>query len=125
MVRVRSTVSRHKRHKRVLKAAKGQFGQRSRSFSQAKRSLIKGMSYAYRDRKVRARTFRSLWIVRINAACRAAGMSYSRFMRGLSGAGVTLDRKVLADLAVRSPEAFGRLIALAKDSGPRSSESSA
>jgi large subunit ribosomal protein L20 len=97
-----------------LKAAKGQFGHRSKHFSQAKRSLIKGMAYSYRDRKVRKRDFRSLWIIRINAACTEAGITYSRFIKGLKDAGVEINRKILSDLAVHSPESFKALADLAK-----------
>ncbi|MCR4336632.1 MAG: 50S ribosomal protein L20 [Candidatus Omnitrophica bacterium] len=114
MVRVSSSVTRHKRHKRVLKQTKGQFGHRSKHFVQAKRSLTKGAAYAYRDRKVKKRLYRNLWIVRINAACRELGVSYSRFIKGLTTAGVVLDRKVLSNLAIQSPQAFGKLVELAK-----------
>jgi len=110
MVRIKSSVKRHKFKKRVLKAAKGQFGQRKSRFAQAKRGLIKGMVYAYRDRKVRKRELRALWIIRINAACRQAGISYSRFIKGLTQAKIGINRKVLADLAVTSPEGFKKLV---------------
>lgn len=116
MVRVRSVLSAHRRKKRVLKKAKGQFGHRSRRFTQAKRSVIKGMDYNYRHRKNRKGEFRSLWIIRINAACKQAGTTYSRFIKGLSNAKVELDRKVLADLAVNSPDAFKKLVELAGSS---------
>lgn len=115
MVRVRAAVARRQRRKRVLKQAKGQFGKRSRNFSQAKRSVVKGMSYAFRDRKVKKREFRRLWIVRINAACREAGISYSRFIKGLSNSKVTIDRKMLSALAVESPGAFRRLVKVAQE----------
>lgn len=114
MVRVKSSVTSHRRKKRVLKSAKGQFGQRSRRFSQAKRSVNKGMAYAYRDRKVKKREFRRLWNARINAACRELGMTYSRFIQGLKDAHVEINRKIMADLAVNSPAAFKRLVEMAK-----------
>ncbi len=115
MVRVNSAVSRKRRKQRVLKSAKGQFGQRSRRYLQAKRSVVKGQTYAYRDRKVKKREYRALWIVRINAACREAGVSYSRFIKGLSNAEVKIDRKMLAELAVSSPAAFAQLVKIASE----------
>ena len=105
MVRVRSPTTAQKRKKRVLKKAKGQFGHRSTRYRQAKRSVIKGLAYAYRDRKVRKREFKRLWIIRINAACQESGMTYSRFMNGLKKASVDIDRKALSELAVSSPAA--------------------
>jgi large subunit ribosomal protein L20 len=113
MVRIKHAVSTRKRKKRVMKMAKGQFGHRSRRFRQAIRSIIKGLVYAYRDRKVKKREFRRLWIARINAACRQHGTSYSRFMNGLLISNVTLNRKVLAELAVREPESFKALVDVA------------
>ena len=115
MVRIKSSVTVHRRKKRVLKKTKGQFGQRSKRYQQAKRSLIKGMAYSYRDRKVKKREFRSLWIVRINAACQEEGITYSRFMNGLKKANVGVDRKVIADLAVNSPAAFKKLVKVAQE----------
>ena len=115
MVRIRSVLTAHKRKKRVLKKAKGQFGHRSRRYQQAKRSVIKGMTYAYRDRKVRKREFRRLWIIRINAACQEAGMTYSRFMNGLRRANVGIDRKMLSELAINSPAVFKKLVKLSKE----------
>ncbi len=115
MVRVRTAVASRKRKKRVLKAAKGQFGHRSKHFSQAKRSVIKGMAYSFRDRKVKKREFRSLWIIRINAACQEQGLTYSRFINGLTQAGVNINRKILADLAVNATDSFKELVALAKN----------
>ena len=115
MARVKTNVASHKRKKRVLKQAKGQFGHKSKRFSQAKRSVIKGMVYAYRDRKVRTREFRRLWIIRINAACQGEGISYSRFMKGLSVAKVEINRKMIADIAVNQPEVFKKLVAIAKN----------
>jgi len=115
MVRVRSATTAQKRKKRVLKKAKGQFGHRSTRYRQAKRSVIKGMTYAYRDRKVKKRDFRSLWILRINAACQEEGVAYSRFMNGLKKAKVDIDRKVLSELAISSPAAFKKLVKLSKE----------
>ena len=118
MVRIKHSVSTHKRKKRVLKRAKGQFGQKSRRYQQARRSLAKGMVYSYRDRKVKKREIKNLWIIRINAACRESGMMYSRFIKGLSLANIPINRKILADLAVQSPEVFDRLVQLAKEALP-------
>lgn len=115
MVRIKHSVSTHRRKKRVLKRAKGQFGQRSRRYQQARRSLAKGMTYAYRDRKVKKREIKNVWIIRINAACRESGMMYSRFMKGLSAANIQINRKMLADLAVNSPAVFDRLVQTAKE----------
>jgi len=115
MARTKHSVASHKRKKRVLKAAKGQWGDRSKRFRHAKESLLHSMAYAYRDRKAKKRNFRRLWIVRINAACREAGMTYSRFMLGLKKAKVDLDRKALSDLAVNHPSAFKELINIAKE----------
>ena len=115
MVRIKHSVSTHKRKKRVLKRAKGQFGQKSRRYQQARRSLAKGMTYAYRDRKVKKREIKNLWIIRINAACRESGIMYSRFIQGLSAANISINRKMLADLAVQSPAVFDRLVQAAKE----------
>lgn len=117
MVRVRGSVTAKKRKKRVLKKAKGQFGHRSKRYRQAKRSVVKGMTYAYRDRKVKKREFKRLWIIRINAACQESGVSYSRFMNSLKKAKVDIDRKVLSELAISSPSVFKKLIKLSKESG--------
>lgn len=102
------------RHKKILKQAKGYYGARSRVYRVAKQAVIKAGQYAYRDRRQRKRQFRALWIVRINAAAREFGLSYSRFMDGLKKASVEIDRKVLADLAVRDKEAFGELARIAQ-----------
>ena len=118
MVRVRHSVSTHRRKKRLLKEARGQFGQKSRRYQQARRSLKRGMVFAYRDRKVKKRQIKRLWITRINAACREAGMSYSRFIKGLTDAQVLINRKLLAELAVYSPDAFKKLVEVAKDAKP-------
>jgi large subunit ribosomal protein L20 len=115
MVRISSAVASRKRKKRVLNKTKGQFGHRSKHFSQAKRSLIKGMVYSYRDRKVKKRDFRGLWIVRINAGCREEGITYSRFMNALKDSKIDVNRKVLAELAVNAPEVFKKLVSLAKE----------
>lgn len=115
MVRVRTNVAGHRRKKRVIKAAKGYFQQRHKRYRQAKRARIKAMKYAYRDRKVKKGEFRRLWTVRINAACREAGISYSRFIAGLTKAKVVFNRKMLAELAISSPAAFKKLVKLAQD----------
>jgi large subunit ribosomal protein L20 len=116
MPRVKRGVQARARHKKVLKAAKGYYGARSRTFKVAKQAVIKAGQYAYRDRRQRKRQFRALWIVRINAAAREHGLSYSRFMHGLDEAGVVVDRKVLADLAVNDQAAFAALTEQAKAS---------
>ena len=118
MARVRSTIASKKRKKRLLKQAKGQFGHRSKHFEQAIRSVVRGMAYSYRDRKVKKREFKHLWIIRINAGCREAGMSYSRFMKGLKDAEVKINRKMLAEMAVSSPAVFNKLIKVAKEAKP-------
>lgn len=115
MVRIKSSVALRKKRKRLLRKTKGQYAQKSRRFRQAKRSLMKGMVYAYRDRHVKKRNMRRLWITRINAACREGGITYSRFIRGLTKTQVKIDRKMLAELAVHSPEAFTKLIHMAKE----------
>ena len=114
MPRVKRGSAAHKRHKRILRQAKGYYGTRRRLVKTAREAVEKGWKYAYRDRKQRKRQFRSLWIARINAAVREHDLSYSRFMFGLSEAGVEVDRKNLADLAVSDPSAFADLAELAK-----------
>ena len=114
MARVKHSVSTRARKKKVLKAAKGQYGDRSRRYRLAKESVARALRYATRDRKVRKREFRSLWITRINAACRENGLTYSRLIMGLKKANVSLDRKILADLAVRDAAAFQKLVAVAR-----------
>jgi large subunit ribosomal protein L20 len=116
MPRVRSNVARHKRKKKIMRAAKGARGGRSKLYKSAKENVERGMAYAYRDRRNRKRDFRRLWIVRINAACRVHDLSYSRFMNGLRKAGVEINRKMLADLAVHDAAAFGELAEVAKKS---------
>lgn len=115
MARVKRGVMARARHKKILKKAKGYYGARSRVFRVAKQAVIKAAQYAYRDRRQRKRQFRALWIARINAGAREFGLSYSRFMDGLKKSGIELDRKVLADLAVRDRAAFGRLVTKAKE----------
>ncbi len=109
MPRVKSNVVRLKRKKQVMKAARGAYGGRSKLWKAAKETVERGWRYAYRDRKNRKREFRRLWIVRINAAAHANDLTYSTFMNGLQKAGIEIDRKVLADLAVRDPQAFTAL----------------
>ncbi|MBF0110428.1 MAG: 50S ribosomal protein L20 [Magnetococcales bacterium] len=118
MPRVKRGVPAHARHKKVLKLAKGYRGRNNNCFRIALQKVEKGLKYSYRDRKNRKREFRRLWIARINAAARLAGLSYSRFMHGLAAAGIELDRKVLADLAVANPEDFARLAEQVKASFP-------
>ena len=114
MAKVKHSVATRKRKKRLLKKAKGYWGDRSKQFQQARRSLMHALVYAYRDRRVKKRTFRRLWISRINAACRACGITYSKFINGLKKAKVSLDRKILADLAVKDSQAFKKLVEIAK-----------
>jgi large subunit ribosomal protein L20 len=109
MPRVRSNVARLKRKKQVMKAARGAFGGRSKLWKAAKETVERGWRYAYRDRKNKKRDFRRLWIVRINAAARQHDMSYNALINGLRKAGIEVDRKILADLAVRDPQAFAAL----------------
>jgi len=110
MARVSRGVTAHARHKKVIKAAKGYYGRRKNTFKTAKQAVDKARQYAYRDRRVRKREFRALWIQRINAAARVHGMTYSVLMGGLAKAGVEVDRKMLADLAVHQPQAFAALV---------------
>ena len=114
MARIKHAVSTRRRKHRLLKETKGQFGHRSRRYQQAKRSLAKGLVYAYRDRKVRKREFRQLWILRLNAACRQEGISYSRFIKGLNDAKIGINRKLLSELAISSPDAFKEMVKIAK-----------
>jgi large subunit ribosomal protein L20 len=110
MSRVKRGVTTHARHRKVIKAAKGYYGRRKNTFRAANQAVEKAGQYAYRDRKNRKRNFRALWIQRINAAARAHGLTYGRFIDGLNKAGVEIDRKVLADLAVRDGDAFKALV---------------
>jgi large subunit ribosomal protein L20 len=114
MSRVSSGPARHARKRKIIKAAKGYYGRRKNTFRVANQAVEKAGQYAYRDRRAKKRTFRALWIQRINAAARLNGLTYATFMNGLTRAGVELDRKVLADLAVREPEAFTSLAEQAK-----------
>ncbi len=114
MPRARNRVSTRRRHKRVLKQAKGYVGGRGRLYKTARETVERALVFAYRDRRARKRDFRRLWIARINAASRQGGLSYSHFMAGLSRARVSLNRKMLADLAVRDPGAFEKLVELAR-----------
>lgn len=114
MARVKRGVTSHARHKKVLSKAKGYYGRRKNTIRIAKQAVEKAGQYAYRDRRVRKRDFRGLWIQRINAATREHGLSYSKFMAGIREAGIELDRKVLADLAVHEPEAFKDIVEQAK-----------
>ncbi|MEX0590195.1 MAG: 50S ribosomal protein L20 [Xanthobacteraceae bacterium] len=110
MARVKRGVTAHAKHKKTLKAAKGFYGRRKNTIRAAKAAVDRANQYAYRDRKVKKRSFRALWIQRINAATREQGMTYGRFINGLGKAGVEVDRKVLADIAVREPAAFKTLV---------------
>jgi len=114
MSRAKNSVAAHARHKEVLKHAKGYRGARSRTFRAARQAVIRAGEYAYRDRRGRKRFFRGLWIVRINAAARQFGLSYSRLIAGMARAGIEIDRKVLAELAVSDPDAFGKIAEKAK-----------
>jgi large subunit ribosomal protein L20 len=114
MSRVKRGVTTHARHRKVIKQAKGYYGRRKNTFRVANQAVEKAGQYAYRDRRNRKRVFRRLWIVRINAAVRDHGLTYGRFIDGLAKAGVEVDRKMLADLAVKEPGAFGALVEKAK-----------
>ena len=114
MPRVKTGVVRRKRHKKVLKQAKGFYSGRRKHFRKAKEQIEHSMAYAYRDRKQKKREFRKLWIIRINAACRLNDISYSRFINGLNKAGIELDRKILADMAMNDAAAFSAVVTQAK-----------
>ncbi len=114
MARVKRGVTAHRRHKRLLKAAEGRKGTRSRLVKPAREALLHAMAYAYVGRKQRKRQMRQLWVVRVNAAARLHGLTYGRFISGLKSAGVALDRKVLADIAVRDAATFARIAEVAK-----------
>ena len=114
MARVKRGVTAHARHKKVLKAAKGFHGRRKNTIRIARQAVEKSLQYAYRDRKNRKRTFRALWIQRINAAAHEHGLTYGRFIDGLNKAGIEIDRKVLSDMAIHEPQAFAALAAKAK-----------
>ena len=114
MARVRRAVQSKKKHRAILEEAKGYYGNKSRSFRAANEQVMHSGNYAFRDRRAKKGQFRRLWIQRINAACRQHGTTYSRFVAGLREAGIEVDRKVLADLAVHEPEAFGAIVEQAK-----------
>jgi large subunit ribosomal protein L20 len=114
MARVKRGVTSHAKHKKVLKAAKGYFGRRKNTIRIAKQAVEKANQYAFRDRKRKKRTFRALWIQRLNAAVRPFGLNYSRFIAGLDRAGITVDRKVLSDLAIHEPVAFEAIVGQVK-----------
>lgn len=118
MARVKRGVTSHAKHKKVLKAAKGFYGRRKNTIRTAKAAVDRSLQYNYRDRKNKKRTFRALWIQRLNAAVREYGLTYSRFIDGLGKAGVDVDRKVLSDLAIREPEAFKAIVEKAKSALP-------
>ena len=115
MPRANSSVPRHRRHRKMIKQAKGYYGARSRTFKSAKEAVLKAGLYAYRDRRQRKRQFRRLWITRINAACRLNDITYSAFINALNVKGIELNRKILADLALRDPQAFTELVNYIKD----------
>ncbi|MFL3008855.1 MAG: 50S ribosomal protein L20 [Candidatus Neomarinimicrobiota bacterium] len=110
MPRANSSVPRHRRHRKIIKQAKGYYGARSRTFKSAKDAVVKAGLYAYRDRRQRKRMFRRLWITRINAGCRLNGTTYSAFINGLKVKGINLDRKILADIVVNDSNAFTALV---------------
>lgn len=115
MARVKRGVTAHAKHKKVIKKAKGYYGRRKNTIRIAKQAVEKAAQYAYRDRKVRKRNFRSLWIQRINAGAREHGLTYGRLIDGLTKAGIEVDRKVLSDLAIHEPKAFAAIVGKAKD----------
>jgi len=110
MARVKRGVTSHAKHKKVLKAVKGQWGRRKNTIRVARQAMEKAMQYAYRDRRTKKRDFRSLWIQRINAGVRAEGLTYSKFINGLNKSGIKLDRKILAEIAYNNPEAFKTIV---------------
>ena len=110
MARVKRGVTSHAKHKKVLKAVKGQWGRRKNTIRVAKQAMEKAMQYAYRDRRNKKRDFKSLWIQRINAGVRAEGLTYSKFINGLNKSGIKLDRKILAEIAYDNPEAFKTIV---------------
>jgi large subunit ribosomal protein L20 len=118
MARVKRGVTAHAKHKKVLEQAKGFYGRRKNTIRAAKAAVDKAMQYAYRDRKNKKRTFRALWIQRLNAAVREHGIVYSRFIAGLNGAGIEIDRKVLSEMAIHEPAAFAAIVERAKTALP-------
>jgi len=125
MARVKRGVTSHAKHKKTLKAAKGFIGRRKNTIRTAKAAVDRSMQYAYRDRKNKKRTFRALWIQRLNAAVRPFGLTYSRFIDGLAKSGITVDRKVLSDLAIREPAAFQAIVEKAKAALPKETAAAA
>ncbi len=125
MARVKRGVTSHAKHKKVLDAAKGYYGRRKNTIRIAKQAVEKAMQYSYRDRKNRKRTFRSLWIQRLNAGAREHGLTYSRLIDGLAKAGITVDRKVLSDIAIHEPAAFTAIVEQAKAALPPDVEQAA
>ena len=125
MARVKRGVTSHAKHKKVLKAAKGYYGRRKNTIRIAKQAVEKGMQYAYRDRKNKKRTFRALWIQRLNAAVREQGLTYSRFINALAVAGIVVDRKALSELAIHEPAAFAAVVEKAKAAIPAQPEKKA
>ncbi|MBX3730764.1 MAG: 50S ribosomal protein L20 [Candidatus Sumerlaeia bacterium] len=125
MARVKNTPATKARRKKVLKAARGAYSGRHRLFKNAKETVIRGLAYAYRDRKQKKREFRALWIARINAACRENGMPYSRLINGLDLAGIEIDRKMLSELAINDPAGFTALVGVARKALESSKEPSA
>ena len=115
MARIKRAVNALKKRRKIFRLAKGYFGAKSKQYKAASQQVMKSMSYAYVGRKLRKRDFRRLWIIRINAAARAQGISYSRFMNGLKIAGIQINRKMLAELAVNNTEAFNKLVAIARE----------
>ena len=115
MARIKAAVNAHKKRRKIMKLAKGYYGSKSKQYRAAKEQVARSLRYAYIGRKLRKRDFRSLWITRINAAARINGMSYSKFISGLKKAGIDLNRKVLADLAVNDAAAFAKLVEIAKN----------
>ena len=122
MARVKRGVTSHAKHKKVLDQAKGFYGRRKNTIRVAKQAVEKSMQYAYRDRKNKKRTFRALWIQRINAAVREFGLTYSRFIDGLAKAGIEIDRKVLSEIAIHEPEAFKAIVEKVKSVLPAQAE---
>ncbi len=114
MARVKTGTNRRQRHKKILKMTKGQFGTKHRLFRRANEAMLKSLWYAYRDRRNRKRDLRRLWITRINAAARQNGITYSRFIHGMKKSGILLNRKMLADMAVRDPQAFSAVVEKAR-----------
>jgi large subunit ribosomal protein L20 len=125
MARVKRGVTSHAKHKKVFKAAKGFYGRRKNTIRIAKQAVEKSMQYAYRDRKNKKRTFRALWIQRLNAAVREHGLTYSRFIDGLAKAGIEVDRKVMSDIAIHEPAAFAAIVAQAKAALPQEHQEAA